>query len=62
MEDNLIFFENGKRPQFFLDGRLPQKNNLEWKTINLFNTEESLNFLKLEDDLNFFKWRTTSHF
>ena len=55
MEDNLFFFENGKRPQFFLDGRLPQKNNLEWKTINLFNTEESLNFFKLEDDLNFFK-------
>ena len=61
MEDDLNFFENGRRPQLF------QK----WKTTSIFSKmEDDLNFFKKtkttsifsknEDDLNFFqKWKTT---
>jgi hypothetical protein len=27
MEDNLFFYENGRRPNFFQNGRQTQKNN-----------------------------------
>jgi hypothetical protein len=27
MEDDLNYFEKGRQPQFFLNGKLPQKNN-----------------------------------
>jgi hypothetical protein len=27
MEDDLIFYEKGRQPNFFLNGRQPQKNN-----------------------------------
>ena len=36
MEDDLNFFEKGRRPQFFLNGRRPQKNN-QPKTIKSKN-------------------------
>jgi hypothetical protein len=43
MEDDLIFFKNGRRPQ------TP-------KTTSIFSKmEDDLNFLEMEDDLNFFQ-------
>jgi hypothetical protein len=42
MEDNLIFLETGRQPQFLENGRQPQIFE-KWKTTS--------NFLKMEDDL-----------
>ena len=36
MEDNLNFFEKGRRPNFFENRRRPQKK-MQPKTINLVN-------------------------
>ena len=59
MEDDLIFFENGRRPKKI------------WNGIVL-KMEVDLNLFKMDDDLNFFengrrpqffwKWKTTSIF
>ena len=58
MEDDLSFFSNGRRPQFFDNVGRPKK----WKTTCIF--------LKIEDNLNFledgrwpefcWKWKMTS--
>jgi hypothetical protein len=41
MEDDLNVFENGRRPQFFLNGRRLQF--IFEKEDNLFNLEDDLN-------------------
>ena len=52
MEDNLIFFGNGERPQICL-----MEDNLIFKrmedNIKFLKKEDDLNFLEMEDDLNF---------
>jgi hypothetical protein len=72
MEDNLISFENGRRPQFF--GKWKTTSILFWKwktTLILFWKWKTISiFLKMEDDLKnfingrrchfFCKWKTTS--
>ena len=42
MEDDLNFFLNGRRPQYFD----------KWSTISIFTNREEIIFLKVEDDLN----------
>jgi DICT domain-containing protein len=45
MEDDLNFFLNGRRPQFFF----------KWKTTSiLLKMEDNLNFFLMEEDLNIF--------
>ena len=61
-QDDINFFENGRRPQFFENGRRPQFF-FKWKTTSIFGKlehnlifwkmEDNLNFLKMEGDLNF---------
>jgi hypothetical protein len=63
LEDYLILFENGRRPQYFGNG----------KTISIFwKLEDDFNLQKIEYDLNIFskgrlplyfsQWKTTTIF
>ena len=52
MEDNLNFFENGRRPKFnFKNGRRPQIFFQMEDDLKHFRMEDKLNFFLMEDDL-----------
>ena len=48
MEDDIIFFENRRRPKLF-----SAEDNL-----NLFEIEDELNLFEIEDELNLFQLKT----